>query len=75
MLLDVQLGRLLLLLGSRDHHGLVGAVYLEEDSHFLPPTVTPVLCGFQPLVLIIGVFIVDEVVEDVAGVGHLQGLS
>jgi hypothetical protein len=75
VLLDVQLGCLLLLLGSGNHHGLVGTVDLEENSHLLASGVLPFLGALQLLVLVVGVFIVDEMVEDVAGVGHLQRLA
>ena len=75
VLLDVQLSGLLLLFGCGDHHRLVGAVYLEEDGHFLAVAVFPFFGVLQPLVLIIRIFVVNEVVEDVARIRYLQGFA
>ena len=59
VLLDVQLGSLLFLFSCRNHHGFVGSVNLEENCHLFSTTVTPLLCRLQPLILVIGIFVVN----------------
>lgn len=68
VLLDVQLSCFLFLFSCRDHHGFVWSVDLEENSHLFSSTVTPLFFRLQPLILIIGIFVVDKVVEYVAGI-------
>lgn len=65
VLLDIELSGLLLLLGCGDHHSLVWSIDFEENGHFLAVAVFPFFGIFQPLVLLICVFVVDEMVEDV----------
>lgn len=72
MLLDIKLGSLLLLLGCWNHHCLVGTVDFKENSHLFTISVFPLFCILKLLILLICVFVVYEVVEDVARVRYFQ---
>lgn len=63
VLLDIQLSCLLLLFRRWDHHSFIRSVYLEEDGHFLAIAILPFLRIFQPLILIIGILIINEMIE------------
>lgn len=70
--LDVQLSRFLLLFSSWNHHCLIRTINLKENSHFLPDSVLPLLSIFKPLVLIVRIFIVYQMIEDMTGIGHFE---
>ena len=63
VLLDVQLSCLLFLFGCWNHHSFIWSVYLEENCHLFSSTVTPLFGRLQPLILFIGVFVVNKVIE------------
>lgn len=74
MLLDVQFCCLLLLFASRNEHGFVGPVDFEGDCHLFLGFVFEVVLVKQGLVLGVCVFLVDKMVEDLAGILHIEGL-
>lgn len=68
MLLDIQLSCFLFLFGRWNHHGFVWTVDLEKDSHLLSVSIFPLLAIFEPLILIIGILIINKMIEDVTRV-------
>ena len=66
MFLDIKLGGLLLLFGCWDHHCFIGTINFEENSHFFAITILPLFGILKPLVLLIGVLIIDEVIQYMA---------
>jgi hypothetical protein len=66
MLLDIKLGCFLFLLGCWNHHCFIGTINLEENSHFFAITILPLFGVLKPLILLIGVLIINEMVEYMA---------
>ena len=66
--LDVELSGFLFFFGCGNHHSFVRPVNFKEDSHLFSRAILPLFSVLQPLILIVGIFIVDEVVQDVARV-------
>ena len=75
MFLDIQGVRFLFLFSCGYHHGLIGAIDFKEYGHLFTCAVFPFFTVLDPLVLVIGVFVVDQVVQDVTWVGQLKGFS
>ena len=72
MLLNIQLVSFLLLLSTRNKHSLIRPINLECDSHLFSDVISEILLIFQFLVLIVSVFLINEMVEDLAGIGHIE---
>lgn len=70
MLLDVKLCCLLLLLSGRNHHSFIGSVNFKKNSHLLPFTIFPLFIILKPLILRISVFVIYQMIKDVAGIRH-----
>lgn len=66
--LDVELSSFLFFFGSGNHHSFVRPVNFKEDSHLFSRAILPLFSVLQPLILIVSIFIVDEVVQDMTRV-------
>jgi hypothetical protein len=73
--LYVELSCFLFLFCSWNHHRLIGTIYLEKDCHLFSAAVFPMAFILEPLILVVRIFIVNEVVQDMAGIGHLEILA
>jgi hypothetical protein len=66
MLLYVKRSCFLFFFGSGNHHCLIGAINFKENSHFLSGAILPLFSVLEPLILIVGVLVVNKVIENVA---------
>ncbi len=72
MLLDVKLGGLLLFFCRGNHHCFVGAVDLEENGHLFAISVFPLFCILKLLILLISIFVVDQMIKNMAWIRNLK---
>jgi len=62
MLLNIQLSSFLFFFCCRNHHSFIRSINLKEYSHLFSGSIFPLFIIFKPLVLIICVFIINQMV-------------
>lgn len=75
MLLDIQLLSFFLIFSSRNEHSFIWAIDFKSDCHLFGDFVVKVFGVGDSLILRISVFFVDQVIQNLAGIGHVEGFA
>lgn len=72
MLLNIELSSFLLVLTAWDEHGLVGSIDLKCDCHLFADFIYEILLILQLLVLLVRILLVDQMIQYLARVRHIE---